>query len=325
MPLPDWLSGAPARDGMIELSPSRAYLHDEAAYDARYDSDPDNLEPGRGVCALVRRFEGDTSLPALEVGCGTGLASLGLVERSPCPLTILTDPSPAFLRITRDKIVRRGLAGSPVAYAILSGDELRRLPDASLSLIVVRSTLHHVLDADAFIAEAARALAPAGLLLMQEPCMEGYVLMGAMVQFLPALAAGAGRPLTGEQETTVTLFRDTMEFYARRDVDKSRAEDKHLFRPDELITVAARAGLRMEFLPNTTFEEQAPNPTADPTRNAFARFFRDYAQYCMSWPADLLARFDEHLAPYVAITARASGGGGGPYLHGLFVAKRVSR
>jgi SAM-dependent methyltransferase len=324
-PHPSWLASAPSRDGLIELSRPRAYAHDESAYDAAYDSDPENTRVGHGVCDLVRRFQGDVSRPALEIGAGTGLVSLGLVERSPYPIAIISDPSPAFLRIVRRKVERLAPARADSAvYAVLMGEELDPIPDGALSLVVLRSTLHHVLDVDGFLNQVGRVLAPGGLLIMQEPCMEGYVLMGAMIQFLPELARAAGRSLTPQEIAKVAEFRDTMAFYARRDMDKTHAEDKHLFRVDELMCSCARAGMRLEFLPNTMFEHACGDEAEGRERSRFGRFFRDYAHYCMSFPSSLLERFDEHLAPYCAMVESVSGGGSGPYMHGVFVGIKTS-
>jgi len=129
-----------------------------------------------------------------------------------------------------------------------------------------------VLDVDAFIASAARALKPGGVLTFEEPCLEGYVLMGAMAQFLPAVAKGAGTPLTEAQLGHVDLFVRSMAFYARRDLDKSKAEDKHLFRVDELMRSGATCGVEFDFKSNRTYESFLGEPGADPV--FFERFFR---------------------------------------------------
>src|SRR4051812_12757159 len=94
--LPPWLADLPQEDGHFHISRPRRFAHDEAKYDEQYNNQP-NLTVGKGVLAAAHGA--DTSAPALEVGCGTGLVSLGIAAHSPYPLTILTDPSPAFLRI----------------------------------------------------------------------------------------------------------------------------------------------------------------------------------------------------------------------------------
>lgn len=319
MPLPPWLSSLPAEDGFIHISRPRRFAHDETQYDAQYDSDPDNRSVGRGLVALLKDSGADVSAPALEVGCGTGLVSLGLAEASPYPLTIFTDPSPAFLKITQNKVRKHGLSEDRLAYAVLMGEEIDRLPEGQLSLIVLRSTLHHVLHVEKFITDAARALRPGGVLTFQEPCMEGYILMGGFVQFLPRLAEAAGEKLTPEQQKKVELFANSMKYYARRDLDKTKAEDKHLFRVDELMSVGNACGLTVEFHPNTAYEA-FQTPGAKP--EAFAPFFRGYAKYCMSWDEGLMRHFDQHLLPYCRYVEEASSGGSGPYLHGVFVCRK---
>lgn len=316
--IPAWLASLPREEGFYHISNPRRFAHDEEKYDEQYDNKP-NLGVGRGVIAAAAGS--DTSGPALEVGCGTGLVSLGLVAESPYPLTILTDPSPAFLRITREKMKAAGVPAARAALAVLTGEEMDRVPEGALSLVVLRSTLHHVLDVERFIAAAAGSLRPGGVLTFQEPCMEGYILMGAMVQFLPELAALAGAPLTEGQAGMARGFAETMKFYARRDIDKSHAEDKHLFRVDELMKAGEQCGLSVEFLANTTYDALAERP-GDPGRDSFGVFFSQYARYCMSWDEGMMAAFAKHLAPRCRFVEEASGGGSGPYLHGVFVCRK---
>jgi ubiquinone/menaquinone biosynthesis C-methylase UbiE len=320
MARPGWLEALPRQDGFVCISEARRFAHDEEKYDAQYASDPGNMQVGAGLVELLKQFGADLSGPALEIGCGTGLLSLGFAAKSPYPLTILTDPSPAFLRITQRKVRGAGFSEDRLCYAVLMGEELDRLPAASLSLIVLRSTLHHVLDVDAFIASAARALKPGGVLTFEEPCLEGYVLMGAMAQFLPAVAKGAGTPLTEAQLGHVDLFVRSMAFYARRDLDKSKAEDKHLFRVDELMRSGATCGVEFDFKSNRTYESFLGEPGADPV--FFERFFRSYVKYCMSWPDDLMAVFDRNMPDFCKFVAESSRGGSGPYLHGVFVGRK---
>ena len=63
-----------------------------------------------------------------------------------------------------------GVDENGLCYALLMAEDVDRLPAESLSLIVMRSTLHHVLDVDRFIRHAARALRTGGVLSFEEPC-----------------------------------------------------------------------------------------------------------------------------------------------------------
>src|SRR5258708_38885040 len=124
------------------ISRPRRFAHEEADYDAQYGSQPIDLSPGRGVNAVLRRF-GVASGVGLEGGCGTGLMSLGLADSFKGEL-LLTDPSPAFLKITRRKLQEAGVTLQGVHFGVLMGEELDRLPPSSLDFIALRSTLHHV-------------------------------------------------------------------------------------------------------------------------------------------------------------------------------------
>jgi ubiquinone/menaquinone biosynthesis C-methylase UbiE len=320
----DWLASFPAEDGFAHVSAPRRYAHDEAKYDAQYASDPANLVVGRGLITLLGRTGADFSGPALEIGCGTGLVSLGLAAEDAYPLALLTDPSPEFLRITRDKVRAHGFDEGRVRWGVLTAEEIDRLPAGMFSLIVLRSTLHHVANVERFLRDASRALAPGGVLTFQEPCQEGYVLMGALAQFLPLCAERAGRALTPEQQGHVTRFVNSMKFYSRRDVDKSRAEDKHLFRVDELMRWGASCGLGVEFLPNMAYEYYSFPEVNRPGPDAFTPFFRGYARYCMSWDEGLMRLFDELLTPYCAYIEDIKGPGGPPYLHGVFLCRKAA-
>jgi len=319
--LPPWLSRFPSEDGLVFISDARRYTYEEKAYDKQYTIDANNLRVGQGLVKWLRSIEADFSSPAIELGCGTGLVSLGLITASPYPLTIITDPSPEFLRITRAKASAAALKLDDACFAVLKGEELDRLPSGAVSLVVLRSTLHHVLDVDAFFRSASRVLLPGGILAFQEPCMEGCLLMGAMIQFLPALAAGAGEPLTPDQQRQVDDFANAMAFYARRNVDKSHAEDKHIFRVDEVMVMARRHGLDVTFDGNISFEYRAMEPMPPP--RPFSHSFRSYARHCMSWDEPMMALFERHIAPMTRLIDTASGGGSGPYLDGVFMCRKV--
>jgi ubiquinone/menaquinone biosynthesis C-methylase UbiE len=319
--LPSWLTSLPRADEVFHISSPRRYAHEESGYDEQYNSDAGSLVVGRGVVAVLREHSAPFDGPALEIGCGTGQVSQGLACDGAYPLTIISDPSPAFLRITRNKLQAHGISDERVAYAVLVGEEIDRLPEDEFSLIVMRSALHHVLDVEAFIAAAARALRPGGMLAFQEPCMEGFLLMGVMAQFLPALAKAEGMPLRPEQISQVEMFSETMAYYARRDLDKTAAEDKHLFRVDEVMKIGERCGLTVDFLPNMTYEMFSLQPKYR-TAEDFTSFFRGYAKYCMGWGDELMLLFDRLMSYHCRLVERASRGWSGPYMHGVFVCQK---
>lgn len=319
-----WLGELPLSGPYPCISEPRRFKHDETQYDAQYGNRPANLASGHGLVNFLTEYEVDTAGPAVEIGCGTGLLSMGLVHQRAFPEVLLTDPSPVFLGITSEKLAAARIRTDRVRYGLLMGEDVDRLPKEMFSLIVMRSTLHHILDVDRFIHDSARALRPGGALAFQEPCMEGYVLMGAMAQFLPALCESAQVTLTDEQRKHVEMFQHTMHFYARRDMDKSKAEDKHLFRVDELMATAREAGLTLHFRPNTTFDHLAAKPNKRRPPDHFKKFFYEYLKYCMSWDDSMMALFDAHLSHYCDWLDNLCDTGSPPYLHGVFLAQKTS-
>ena len=249
-----WLESLSRQDEQYLISEPRRFAHDEANYDAQYRHQPTNRAVRQGLVNVCRHYGGDRSSPAIEIGCGTGLASLGLVLERAYPYVLLTDPSPAFLNIARQKLAQADALSDQVGFGVLKAEDLDRLPGQMFSLIALRSVLHHVTDIPAFVKEAARVLKPGGLMVMQEPCQEGAVLMASMAQFLPAVVAAAGETWTSEAQRQLQLFLDTMKFYCRRNIDKSQGEDKHIFRADELYAVGDAAGFTVHFAPNQIFQ-----------------------------------------------------------------------
>jgi len=317
--LAEWLDALPRSPaGFAQVSENRPYTFAEADYDAQYAIAPD-LGRGRGLVELLRETGGDFSGPALEVGCGTGTLSLGLVAADAFPLVVLTDGSDAFLTLTRAKLTKLGIDPSRTRFVTLLGEEIDRLPEASLSLVVLRSALHHVLDVPGFLRKSARTLRPGGILSFEEPCAEGYILMGALAGFLPALAGGA---LSEDQNRTVKVFTDAMRFYARPDVDKTDSEDKHVFRQAELQRAGTACGLDVELLPNVTYDDCAAGLPSTRKPRSFLSFFRDYLKFCMSWNDALMALVETKLLPYCEDLELLAQQGAGPEMHGVFVCRK---
>jgi ubiquinone/menaquinone biosynthesis C-methylase UbiE len=305
------------------ISRPRRFAHEEGDYDAQYGSQPADFSPGRGAAAVLRRF-GVVDGVGLEVGCGTGLMSLGLADSFAGEL-LLTDPSPAFLNITRRKLTQAGVNLDRVRFGVLMGEELDRLPPSSLDFIALRSTLHHVLDVPRFFLQASDALRPGGVFVCEEPCTEGYILMGAVAQFLPALCAAEGFPLTDDDRAKIENFTATIAFYVNRRVDKSKAEDKHLFRVDEVMEFGRRAGMDVHFIPNKALEELARDGVgAKETKpEFFSMFLKNYLRYCMSFGPELMDRVEKNLGRYASYLDGLAAAGNCPYMHGVFAAKKT--
>ena len=243
-----WINSLKRYHGLLSISPERAYAHAEEQYDTQYGVTAPEPEEGEGLCALLKAHEVDTTGPALEIGCGTGRLTFGLAQHYPGPDFLITDPSQTFLRLTQSQFGSGAGYPTRLHFAVLNADDLGRLPAEMFSLITMRSTLHHILGWEAFVVECARMLRPGGALIMgAEPCEYGYVLMGALGQTIAPVLSAAGVELQPAWRKQLGAFVDTIRFYCRRDLDKTTAEDKHLFNPHEMADLGAAHGLQQRF------------------------------------------------------------------------------
>jgi SAM-dependent methyltransferase len=324
----------------------------EEEYAAQFQVGDDYVENEvRGLLLMLDTVNADRSGPALEIGCGTGIFSRPLVNSDAYPGYLITDASLEFLRRTR-AFVRKPLPGrlpvdeSKVRYGLLGGEGMDLLPKGAFSMVALRYVLHHILHWEQFIGDAAKLLRPGGVLTFEEPCIDGFLLQALLVSFLPRLmeisaeeppaglrgrlqgvarAAGiVGRaPGAAAREQTFReqsrRFVEVIEFYARRDIDKAAAEDKHLFRPAEVMRVGRAHGLDVEFFPNSGYDTMA---TSTPTTDFEGEFFHNLrSNFGFGEPIVDLAR--RELAPQLALMRRIMEGGGGPYTKGVFACKRV--
>lgn len=313
-----WVGSLARYRGLLTISPERAYAHAEEQYDAQYGVTDQDPAEGHGLCALLKTHGVDTRGPALEIGCGTGRLTFGLARHYPGPDFLITDPSPTFLRLTQGQIGSGTGYPTKLHFAVLNADDLGSLPPEMFSVITMRSTLHHILGVEAFIAAAARALRPSGALVMgAEPCEYGYVLMGAMGQAIAPALAAAGVALQPAWAKQLAQLTDAIKFYCRRDVDKKIAEDKHLFNSHEIADCGAAHGLQLRFLPNATFADYAP--PFEPEFVSFSVFFMNYLQFCMLFEAEFLKEIRRHLKPQLKYIDDCYRHHVGPAITGVFL------
>ena len=228
-------------------------MHTEEDYNAQYGLTAPEPEEGQGLCNLLTKHGVETAGPALEIGCGTGYLTYGFARHYPGPDILITDPSPAFLRITQNQFDPAAAYPAKRHYAVLNADDLGDLPAGMFSVIALRSTLHHILKVDEFIAACARVLRPGGALVMgAEPCESGYLLMAAVAQSIPNAFKAAGIAMKPEWTRRLDDFTATVKFCCLRDLDKSTAEDKHFFSPHQLSNLGAGHGLHLTFFPTAS-------------------------------------------------------------------------
>jgi hypothetical protein len=145
--------------------------------------------------------------------------------------------------------------------------------------------------------------------------------MGMCAQFFEMAVRNGGDNLTEDHKEKVKLFIDTMRFYSRRDVDKTQAEDKHLFKVDEIMELGQKFGMNVTFYSNRNFENFSGSASSDSENDSeqFYLFFSNYLKYCMSFDEDLLNLFSKHMRHYFDFIHDISANNSGPYMDGIFV------
>lgn len=319
----DWIATLPKWHGWLQLSPERPYAHAEEGYDSQYGINAPEPEEGQGLCALLTKNQVNIQGPALEIGCGTGRLTYGLARYYPGPDFLITDPSQAFLRLTQKQLGNVAGLSTRLHFAVLNADDLGQLPAGMFSLIAMRSTLHHILKVEEFLAACARSLRPGGALIMgAEPCESGYILMAAVAQSIAPVLQSAGvvmRPVWLEQ---LRNFTDTVKYYCRRDIDKTKAEDKHLFRDHELSDIGNAHGLQLKFFPNASFSDFAP-PYLN-SFESFSVFFLNYLQFCMLFDEEFLSLIRQHLSTQLKYIDDCYRSHVGPTITGVFLLKKCA-
>jgi len=319
-----WLAGLDQADGIHLVSPPRPFFHDEAAFDAGLRLHKSLEAIGAGLITQLHKEGCDFTLPALEIGCGGGALSIGLARHGTFPRLVLSDPSPAFLAILRRRLAEQGIDTPALRYALMAAEEIDQLPAEGFGLIALRHTVHHILDVEGFLKRAATALRPGGFLAFEEPCAEALILMAALCKLLPGTATAESLNPTPQQLEQNDLFCRTIEFYARRDIDKSQAEDKHVFRTDEMIETGRRAGFEVRAFPNRAFDFwNQPEEEQRVAPDYFSRSFRGYLEHVIGFGSAFGELWEKTLGEAAAFVDRCASGGTGPYYLTTFLCRKL--
>jgi ubiquinone/menaquinone biosynthesis C-methylase UbiE len=214
-----------------------ARYHDGAAadYDAKWGIDYG--EVGRAqVLGKVRKALGELRPyeRSLEIGAGTGYFSLNMLQAGVVADAVCTDISPGMLDALAANARRLDLEVETVAC---DAEELP-FPDASFDLVFGHAVLHHLPNLDRAFSELHRVLRPRGRLFFAgEPSR-----YGDRIAQVPKRAAVAAAPVWRR------LVRASPAREGDRDGGSENHQleglvDVHAFTPDQLSTLARRAGL----------------------------------------------------------------------------------
>lgn len=232
------LSSFAQSEGIYIISDPRQFDGGEQSYDEHIGEA--GFNSGRGAWRLIECYTRRDIRILLELGAGSGTCSLGLVAGSSGAQIVITDTSPAFLRMVHRKLTAANIATQQTVFATLAGEDLARLPSRSVDAIVIASALHHVWDWRGFLRDAALVLRPGGVLAVQEPCREGNLMMAMALDFVLSPLWPRGL-LTEDDVGRIERCRNSIYHLADSTIVKD-GEDKHSFLIAELIAGARAAG-----------------------------------------------------------------------------------
>lgn len=180
----------------------------------------------------------------LEVGAGTGVLTLGLLERAAVGRLLATDISQRFLSSVA---VRAAAFETPAAFVVCDANENHFAPE-TFDLVLGRSILHHLLDFDRVLAHHHAMLKPAGAAIYLEPVLEGKIVLTLIAGMIVQSDERATHPvLTPDQRDRIRgLMRHQMKAkLLQNDREKlAKVEDKYIFAIDEMREFARLAGFR---------------------------------------------------------------------------------
>lgn len=168
-----------------------------AAWAPLYDDDGNPLiaieEP-----AVRPWFRSVGGQPALDVGCGTGRHTRGLLEAGACWVAAL-DLTPEMIAVARRK-----LAGQPVQWVRHALPGPLPFGDATFAVAVLGLVLEHIAEPTRVLAEVGRVLKPGGRCIASNLHPE-RTAEGQRARFIDPVT-GERQPIRSHHHTTTQLL-----------------------------------------------------------------------------------------------------------------------
>jgi ubiquinone/menaquinone biosynthesis C-methylase UbiE len=303
------------REDNIYIISNTPYQFAEDKYDSQYGYQEVNQYIKNGFSKLLSENNIDTSSSYLEIGSGTGVLTLPVLQANLFPHHLITDSSIIFLNLLRIKMQSLSFEAS-YDLCSMKGEDVVIFPDKCFSLIALRYVLHHIDDWIYFIKICKRKLVPGGAIIFEEPTINGAFLMSFAIQFLPLLASSTNQQLTEEEVQHISHLKKITALYHNRIILKSDYEDKHMFQVDQIMQLAHDSGFIFKFYPSVGIDCIEPFH-----RDNFLDIFLYNCRHNLSFPEPLVKKIENLLGPYMQLIETFDEQSPVSYCRGIFVLK----
>jgi ubiquinone/menaquinone biosynthesis C-methylase UbiE len=181
----------------------------------------------------------------IEIGAGTGGATMGLVAGAPFQHLVISDISLKMLRQCRVNLKKANLLRPYDMTFITYGATQKCFRPASFDSAIGSAVIHHITDVAAFLGDLAQILKPTGVAIFVEPSLPFHRAIVAMLADIVAQLIAEGVPCADPNIVYMCnwiseircnlLHQGDLEFLATR-------EDKHMFSRPQITHLAQSAG-----------------------------------------------------------------------------------
>ena len=192
--------------------------------------------------------EKDSAPKLLEIGCGSGNITLGLVESGTFQHVIASDISLEFLRLARSRFPE---GQEDISFYQADANVLPFAPK-SFEVIIGNSVLHHFIDYQTTISSCFEMLGESGIAIFGEPIFDGVAhsayLAGLMAELMQREPADGDRKSDLDALNNIANVINTKLELAKNRERLAKIEDKWMFRIDDMRKLAEEIGFsRLEF------------------------------------------------------------------------------
>lgn len=178
----------------------------------------------------------------LEIGCGSGYLTYGLVNSSRFDQVHSIDISPKFIGASRQ------LTSSLERQALYYACDANYLPfkEGQFNAIVGNSVLHHFLDYQNTLKQCQRILKPGGVAIFFEPVVQGKSIIAFMIDMLSRMDKEFSMNVFSAQEHAkmkqIVVHQTTIPKLKNDRQRLANTEDKYIFDLEEFAVLAREIG-----------------------------------------------------------------------------------